>query len=1047
MNMTKTAVDNRWLTITLIAVLLLGGFQSFRAMPKDDMPPFLIRSVSIVTSFPGASPERVEQLVTDPIEKAVQEISQVDYISSESRPGVSVITVNLKESEYDLRPIFDHIRRKVDEVRPLLPEDSSPTVNDELGDVFGILIGITGEGFTFAELKKISDEVRDRLIKLPEVARVEIRGEQPERIYITYDEARLSSLGLSHSHIAAMIQATNIIFPGGNVTIGQNRISLEPSGNFENIEDLKNLIISQPGSPLILRLRDVARIERGYMDPPDNHVRINGIPGMVLGCSLKKEGNILEMGGAIDREIREMEKIYPHGVTFIRVASQDTKVNTAIRNFTGNLIQSVVVVLATMFLFLGLRTGFVVSSLIPSAILCTFFVMSFLGVGLNQVSLASLIIALGMLVDNAIVMSEAMMVRMESGEKKLDAALAASRELAIPLLVSSLTTAAAFVSFYLANSVMGEIMGQLFLVVSTALLASWLLSLSLIPMLAMQWIRVTKSKKEETGPIARIRNQYETILIRVLKKPKTFALCTALLFIASLGLFRFIPFVFFADSDTPMISANLELPVGVDISLTDQVTRELETFIQNELLAEHKGKGVTHFAAFVGKGAPKYDLGYRPPESAPYTAHILLNTTGDDVNDAVKNAVYDFALNHFPDVTAKVSRLKSGGGSEKPIAIRITGDDPERLYALGERVKTKLRSIQGTRNVADDWGLRSRKFRILIDQNRAHLAGLSSQDVAASLQTLLSGSATGIYREKEHNIPIIMIRENPGIMDIAALEGLPVHSPSTGRSVPLKQVADIELVWEPAKILRRDLHRTLTVSSETAGNITAAAVMASMKPWLTEDAREWGRGYGYELGGEAEDSAKAMGAVMEKLPISFFVIILLLIAQFNSIKKPLIVLLTIPLGITGVALGLFVFRSSFGFMAFLGVISLAGIVINNAIVLLDRIRIEKEENGLTPEQAVVTAACQRFRPILLTTATTALGLIPLWIGGGPMWQPMAITIFSGLIFATVITLLFVPVCYSLFYGLRPEKSASGMPENRNDSKQGKKNIDFHAYGA
>jgi multidrug efflux pump subunit AcrB len=1017
MNVTRSALHNRWLTLTLIAVLLLGGLQSFRAMPKDDMPPFLVRTVSIVTTFPGASPPRVEQLVSDAIEKAVQEIPEVDFITSESRPGVSVVMVNIKESEYELRPIFDHIRRKVEDVRPSLPEGSSTRINDELGDVFGILIGITGEGFTPAELKKVGDAVRDHLIKLPDVARVEIRGEQAERIYIRYDEARLTGLGLTQGQLAAIIQATNILFPGGSVTIGKNRISLEPSGNFEDLEDLKNLIVSPSGSPTLLRLRDVATVERGYADPTDNHVRIHGVPGLVLGCSLKKGGNILEMGKAIDAKLLELQSLYPHGIDFVRVASQDTKVHTAIENFTGNLIQSVVVVLITMFLFLGLRTGFVVSSLIPSAILCTLFIMSFLGVGLNQVSLASLIIALGMLVDNAIVMSEAMMVRMEAGEKKLDAALNASRELTIPLLVSSLTTAAAFVSFFLANSVMGEIMGPLFLVVSTALLVSWLLSLSLIPMLAMVWIRVDTDKKEDAGPIARIRRQYEKVLISVLQRPGTFALITALVFIASLGLFRFIPFVFFADSDTPMISANLELPIGVDIAVTDSVTRELEAFIQKELMADRNGKGVTRFASFVGQGAPKYDLGYSPPEAAPHTAHLLINTTGDDINDAVKDAVYAFCLNRFPDVTAQVSRLKSGGGSAKPIAIRIQGEDPDRLFAIGERVKDKLRSMEGVRNVADDWGIRTRKFRILIDQNRAHLAGISSQDVATTLQTLLSGSSTGIYREGDRSLPIIMIRENPGVMDMAALEGLNIHSQSTGRSVPLKQVADIALVWEPAKILRRDLHRTLTVSAETLGHVTASEIMGPMKLWLAETAPRWGQGYTYTLGGEAEDSAKAMGAVTAKLPISFFVIVLLLIAQFNSLKKPLIVLLTIPLGIIGVALGLFIFRSSFGFMAFLGLISLAGIVINNGIVLLDRIRIEIEENGLEPSQAIVAAACQRFRPILLTTATTALGLIPLWIGGGPMWQPMAITIFSGLLFATLITLVFVPVCYSLFYGI------------------------------
>lgn len=1014
MNLTESAIRNRWLTLSLLFVLLLSGVQSFFSMPKDDMPPFLVRAITIVTPFPGASPARVEQLVTDRIEKAVQEIPEIDYIQSESRPGISVITVMLKESEYELRPIFDTIRRKVDAVRPDLPQGLNPVVNDEMGDVFGILIGITGEGFSPAELKTVADEVRDELIRLKEVAKVELSGVQPQRIYIRYDDARLARLGLTRDRIAGLIQSTNIIFPGGQVTLGDNRISLEPSGNFENLTDLENLILSEPGSQGLLRLKDVARVERGYLDPPDNHVRINGTPGIVLGCSLKKGGNILEMGAAIDAKLKDLKGVYPHGIDFVRVASQDIKVQEAIANFTSNLIQSVTVVLATMLLFLGLRTGLVVSSLIPSAILFTLLIMSLIKVGLNQVSLASLIIALGMLVDNAIVMSEAMMVRMEAGEKRLDAALAASRELAVPLLVSSLTTAAAFVSFFLAQSVMGEIMGQLFEVVSAALLASWILSLTLIPMLAMAMIRVQPGKEEnQKGPVARIRFRYEGFLRTVLQYPRAFLALTLLLFILSLGLFRFIPFVFFPDSDRPLVTANLELPIGVDISVTDAVTRQVEEFIAKEL----SGKGVTSFASFVGKGAPKYDLGYTAPESAPYTAHLLINTASDAANDTVIAAVYAFCAGHFPDVRAQVSRLKSGGGSKTPISIRISGEDPDRLFTLGEAVKQELRGIAGSRNVSDNWGVRARKFEVRIDQNRARLSGLTSQDVATSLQTLLSGSDTGIFREDDQLLPIIMIRENPGLMDMAALESLNIYAQSTGKSVPLKQVADIRMVWEPAKILRRDLSRTLTIESETLPGVTASEVVGQLRPWLEAEASGWGKGYGVTLGGEAEDSAKAMGAVFSKLPLSFFIIVLLLIAQFNSLKKPLIVLLTIPLAIIGVACGLLLCRSTFGFMPFLGVISLAGIVINNGIVLLDRIRIETEDNGLRPAQAIVAAATQRFRPILLTTATTALGLIPLWIAGGPTWQPMAITIFFGLIFATLITLLFVPVCYALFYAI------------------------------
>ena len=471
MNITSLAIENKVLFLSLLFICIFSGITTFNDMPRDDMPPFLIRVINVVSTFPGAGPERVELLVTDPIEKVIQEIPEIDYITSESRTGISIVTVAIRDSEFDLQPIFDNIRRKVEDAGRTLPQGVVPVVNDEMGDVFGILIGLTADGYTFSELKDIADEVRDGLIKIPDAAKVEIVGDHQERVYVDFDSARLSELGLSKKQIENVLGATNIIFPGGDLRIGDERIILEPTGNFESIEDLEDVIIPVGQDNIIVRLGDVARIRRGYEDPPQSMVRINGESGIVIGVNLKKGGNVVKLGEEVDKVMNGYLQTYPIGVDFVRVSSQDKVVDESVMGFVSNLLQSVAVVLFTMLIFLGLRTGLIVSSLIPSVIVVTIMIMTFLGIGLNQVSLAALIIALGMLVDNAIVISESVMVKMERGDTVLDAAVSSSSELSVPLLVSSLTTAAAFISFYLAESSMGEIMGQIFMVVTAALLS------------------------------------------------------------------------------------------------------------------------------------------------------------------------------------------------------------------------------------------------------------------------------------------------------------------------------------------------------------------------------------------------------------------------------------------------------------------------------------------------------------------------------------------------------------------------------------------------
>ncbi len=1018
MKLTSFAINNNRLTLSLIIVVLLMGILIFTQMPRDDMPPFLIRYASIVSIFPGASPERVEMLVTDKIEKVVQEIPEVDFIESESRTGVSIVIVALKESVTELRPIFDNLRRKVEGIQDQLPTGVVPDINDELGDVFGIIVGLTGEGFSYAELKDVADEIRDGLIKIPDAAKVEIAGAQEERIFIEFNNATLAKLGLTQQMLMGILSSTNIVFPGGDIKIGNERIILEPTGSFENLDDLRNVIVSAEEGQMAY-LGDITTIRRGYVDPQRAIVRINGEPGLALAVSLKKGGNIVQLGEEIDRAIANYQQIYPIGIDIVRIASQDVVVQESVMDFIGNLLQTVVVVLVVMLLFLGLRTGLVVASLIPTVIIMTLFIISNLNVGLNQVSLASLIIALGMLVDNAIVVSESIMIKMERGEKPFDAAMSSTKELSLPLLSASLTTSAAFLAFFLAESVMGEIMGQLFVVVTIALLSSWLLAMTMIPMLCIYFIRIKKSRSSHSGKqgfFERFNIHYGKLLYGSLRRPYILILSIVIVFFLAMVGFGRLPFIFLPDSDRAIVSANIELPLGTDIQRTEQVMIEIEQFIKDSLLVSgNRDEGILSWSSYIGEGAPKYDLGYMPPEASPNSAHILMNTSSGKINQFVIDRLYTYCFENYPEMLATVSKLGTGGASAVPVAIRISGKDPKVLYQLASGVKKKLNGITGTKNVEDDWGMRNKKLIVEIDQTKAKLAGVSSQDIAISLQTVLAGSYIGQFREGDKVIPIIMRNRQTEAQDIDKLESLNIYAQYSGMNVPLKQVADARIIWEASKILRRDLYRTITVSSEVMEGYTANEIMMQLIPEMERTAESWPLGYRYFLGGEAEESADAMNAVSEKLPISLFIILLLLIGQFNSIRKSTIVLLTIPLGLIGVVAGLLITNSYFGFLAFMGLISLAGIVINNAIVLLDRIKIEQEEFKRPPHEAIIVAAQQRFRPILLTTATTSLGLIPLWVGGGIMWRPMAITIIFSLIFATIITLLFVPVLYKSFF--------------------------------
>jgi len=1019
MNITRAAIEKNRLTAVALVIIAFGGILSYGNLSRSEDPAFVVRVAQVMTLFPGASPERVEMLVTDKLEKVIMEMPELDFVQSESKAGVSVIYVNIKESYKQMRPIWDDLRRKVDRAASDLPASViGPTVNDDFGDVFGTVIAITGEGFSYAELKEIADEVRDELLLIDEVAKVDIFGAQEERIFVEYNNARLSELRLSPLQLGQILESRNIVLPGGEVTAGVDRIVLEPSGNFQTVEELRRSVISLPGTNEFVFLEDIATIERGYIDPPEHKVTANGKPALAIAISLREGGNIITLGERVQETRARLQTLYPIGVEFDVVAFEPAVVDRSISDFVSSLEQAIVVVVLVMLLILGLRTGLVVASLIPMAILMALLVMALFDIGLNIVSLAALIISLGLLVDNAIVMVESIQVQMSEGKSAVEAAIDSAVELRVPLLIASLTTIAAFLPIYLAESTTGEYVAPLFMVVTITLLCSWLLALTMTPLLATKFVK-PKADPEGSKYETPFYQRYRGALLFVLKHRPSTVLAAILLFVgAGMGL-GLVPQVFFPSSDKAFFKAEFELPVGTSIERTEQVVAGIEEFIKSELaVGSDRPDGVTSWAAFIGQGGPRFILSFNPVPPSPNYSFLLINTSTHEIIDDYIARIDSFAFANYPDLTSTMARIEYGPPLQAPVQVRILGRDPDAIFSIVERLKAQLAEIPGTRNITDDWGRRTKKLLVNVNGPRARRAGVTNQDIALSLQAGLSGFAISDFREEDELIPITLRSVAADRQDVGKLEGLNVYAQASGESVPLKQVADIEVAWEPAKIMRRDRLKTVTVSAHTTPGYTAFDVVAQLTPWLEAESADWGLGYRWELGGEVETSGEANASIMEKLPIAMLAIILLLVIQFNSIRRPLIILLTIPLGVIGVTIGLLVARSYFGFMTLLGIIALSGIVINNAIVLIDRIEIEIDQNGLEPRRAIIEAAQRRLRPILLTTATTVCGLIPLWVGGGPMWEPMAVSIIFGLLFATVLTLGLVPVLYALFFRVR-----------------------------
>lgn len=1037
MKLTEFVLKNRVTAITIILLAILGGIRSYLTMPKAEDPGFTIRNAIVVTYFPGASPQRVEELVTDKIEEAVKGIPEIKEVTSTSKNGFSMVMVEVYNKYSDMQPIWDNLRRKVQGLS--LPTNTyGPFVNDEFGDVYGTIIGVTGKDYSYKELKSVADDIKDELLTVTDVAKVNISGVQEERIFIEYKNDKLAEIGITPYQLQAILAATNIVIPGGNLYLDRDILSLEPTGNFESLDELGMTVITAPNSNQSFYLKDIADIKRGYIDPAASEFRVNDKAGLAISVSMKDGGNIVALGKAIDEKLGKIKGNVPVGIDVEKLYFQPKVVDNKIKEFSASLIQAIVVVVIVLLVFLGFRTGIIIAFMIPIIVAITFLIMSVFHIKIEQISLAALIIALGMLVDNSIVVAENIMVKMERGKKPESAAIEATNELKLPLFISSLVTCTAFLPIALGKTSMAEFCLSLFQVISITLLTSWLLSLTLIPLLCVWFIKVEKKEEFYNSSIYKI---YKNILLTVLKnKYISISILISGLFLGVFLLTK-VPFVFMPNADKPVMTATIKFPGGTSIKKTEQTMKEIDAFITKELKVEdnpekigildllidggsknkYEKEGILNWGTFIGESAPRFYLSFTPELSSPEYSFMLINVTSSKVIPEISRKLEKFCLEKYPEMDLSLNKLEMGPPSGKPIQIKIKGKDIDKLYAINEQVKQKIKEIKGTRNITDDWGLKSKKVIVNINQSKARKAGLTSQDVAGSLYTMIDGYTASNFRENSDITPIVLRSKEARSNNFNDIKNAKVFSANTGTSVNLSQVADIQMAWEPSVIYRTNQFRTFTVSSDLSSGYNALNIINSeLIPWLNEQQKIWGNGYSYEIGGSFEVSNESVNGLVSMLPVAGMIILLLLTFQFNSYRKVGVLVSIMPFIIIPVGLVLALTGREFGFMPMLGLIALAGISINIGIVLMDKINSEMLE-GKDLHEAVIDSCLSRMRPVFLTTTTAFLGLLPLWLTGGPLFSTMAIVMMAGLAFIIFLVLIVLPLIFTLYYRVNFKK--------------------------
>ncbi|HHX8485225.1 efflux RND transporter permease subunit VmeI [Vibrio diabolicus] len=1014
-------IRNRVISWMVALIFLIGGIAAFFGLGRLEDPAFTIKDAMVVTSYPGATPQQVEEEVTYPIEKAIQQLTYVDEVNSISSRGLSQITVTMKNNygPDDLPQIWDELRRKVNDLKGTLPPGvNEPQVIDDFGDVYGILLAVTGDGYSYKELLDYVDYLRRELELVDGVSKVSVSGQQQEQVFIEVSMKKLSSIGLSPDTVFNLLSTQNVVSDAGAIRIGDEYIRIQPTGEFQSVDELGDLLITESGAQGLIFLKDVAEIKRGYVEVPNNIINFNGSLALNVGVSFAEGVNVVEVGKAFDHRLAELKYQQPVGIEISEIYSQPKEVDKSVSGFVVSLAQAVGIVIIVLLFFMGLRSGLLIGLILLLTVLGTFIFMKYLAIDLQRISLGALVIALGMLVDNAIVVVEGILIGTQKGRTRLQAATDIVTQTKWPLLGATVIAVTAFAPIGLSEDSTGEYCGTLFTVLLISLMLSWFTAISLTPFFADIFFKGQKIKQgegEENDP-------YNGVIFVIYKKFLQFCMrrawFTVVVLIAGLAAsvygFTFVKQAFFPSSTTPIFQLDVWMPEGTDIRATNTTLKELESWLAKQ---EH----VDHITTTAGKGLQRFMLTYAPEKSYAAYGEITTRMENYEALKPLMAKFREYLKANYPEINYKLKQIELGPGGGAKIEARIIGSDPTVLRTIAAQVKDIMYADPQATNIRHDWRERTQVLEPQFNESQARRYGITKSDVDDFLSMSFSGMTIGLYRDGTTLMPIVARLPEDERIDIRNIEGMKIWSPAQSEFIPLQQVTmGYDMRWEDPIIVRKNRKRMLTVMADPdiLGEETASTLQKRLQPQI--EAIQLPPGYSLEWGGEYESSGDAQESLFTTMPMGYLFMFLITVFLFNSIKEPLIVWLTVPLALIGVTTGLLALNTPFGFMALLGFLSLSGMVLKNGIVLLDQIEIEMK-SGKEAYDAVVDAAVSRVRPVCMAAITTILGMIPLL--PDIFFKPMAVTIMFGLGFATVLTLIVVPVLYRLFHKVAVPKQA------------------------
>jgi len=1008
MNIAQFFIERRVTTLVLTFVMLGAGLIGYQDLSRLEDPEFTIKDALVVTSYPGASAAEVEEEVSEVLEKAAQQLGQLKRVVSKSDRGLSTLTVTIKDKykAEDLKQVWDELRRKIgDAQRELPPGAGESLVVDDYGDVYGLFVAIYGDGYSYAEIKDVVDLLRRELYLVEDVGKIDTFGERTEAIYVELNRDRMSQLGIPEDVIINELQQKNFVANAGRVKVGREFITINPTGEITKVEQFGSILISGAGEAQFY-LRDVANIRRGYVEPQNQLIRYDGNPAIGLGISTEPGGNVVKMGEALSIRMKELLEEVPVGIELGKVSVQSEAVATAISGFVISLVEAVAIVIVVLLVFMGLRSGILIGFVLGLTIAGTFIFMAPMEVALERISLGALIIALGMLVDNAIVVVDGVLVRLQKNMDAKQAAIEVVKQTAVPLLGATIIAILAFAAIGTSDDNTGEFCRSLFQVVMISLLLSWVTAVSVTPLLCVMFLKKSGGDEVERDPYGGgFYAMYKGFLHIAIRMKVITLVVVGGLFATALWGFGYVDQSFFPPSSRPQFMVDIWLPQGTHIDNTTETVTALERYIGEQ-------DGVTHITSLVGQGGLRFLLTYAPEKLNSAYAQMLVDIDIDDPRkiDSLMGKIETHIEENYPDVLGYTTRFVLGPGGNGKIQARLSGSDYATLRNLADQVQAIYRSDHDSKGIRTDWRQRVKVVRPVLAEEQANLNGITRPDVAADLIQGFQGRQAGIYREGDLLLPIILRADEKERTNIDSIQALQIWSPRAQAMIPMRQVvSQFATVFEDELIYRRNRKPTITVFADPDNGL-ATALFARVRPKV--EAIKLPPGYELEWGGEYEDSNNAQAGLAASIPVFVLVMVLITVMLFNSLKQPLIIWLVVPLAVIGITIGLLGTGQPFGFMALLGSLSLIGMLIKNAIVLIDEINLQRSE-GKQLETAIIDSGVSRLRPVAMAALTTALGMIPLVFDA--FFVAMAVTIIAGLIFATLLTMIVVPVLYATFY--------------------------------